>query len=169
MSRACVIRSPGEPIHVGTGRPLAIIAGPCVLEGFDLSCRVAETVGGACAELGLAFVFKASFDKANRTSLASERGPGIDEGLDHLRRVRERFGVPVTTDVHDPDQATRAGEIVDVLQIPHASRARPTSCSPPDAPRARAGASSTSRRASSCRRTRWSAQSRRSARPGAIA
>ncbi len=118
MPRACTIHGPTAPVRLGDGRGLTVIAGPCVLEGLDLSCRIAEEVGEACASLGLGYVFKASFDKANRTSLASARGPGLEPGLDHLAQVRERFGVPVTTDVHEPAQAMAAARVIDVLQIP---------------------------------------------------
>lgn len=103
---------------IGGASPLTVIAGPCVLEDRDLSLRIGEEVGACCEALGLSYVFKASFDKANRTSLSSARGPGAGEGLEHLAWVRERLGVAVTTDVHEPDQADAAGVAVDLMQIP---------------------------------------------------
>lgn len=105
-------------IVIGPGRPLCIIAGPCALESVDLCLRIGETVGGACADLGLPYIFKASFDKANRSSIASKRGPGMQEGLRDLSTIRRRLGVPVTTDIHEREQASAAAEHVDLLQIP---------------------------------------------------
>lgn len=104
--------------EIGPARPLAVIAGPCVLESEDLALRIGEVVRGCCARLGLNYVFKASFDKANRTSVTSARGPGMESGLAVLARVRERLGVPVTTDIHEAAQAAAAAEVVDILQIP---------------------------------------------------
>jgi 2-dehydro-3-deoxyphosphooctonate aldolase (KDO 8-P synthase) len=98
--------------------PLFVIAGPCVIESADLCLRIAEQVKGICDGLGLLFIFKASFDKANRTSNASFRGPGIDEGLKVLGQVRKDVGVPVLTDVHESHQAAAAAAAVDVLQVP---------------------------------------------------
>lgn len=119
MSRLCTIKGPGQAVvRIGAGQPLAIIAGPCVLESQDLAVRIGETVRDACLALGLQYIFKASFDKANRTSITSPRGPGAENGLATLARVRARLGVPVTTDVHAPEQAGPAAESVDLLQIP---------------------------------------------------
>jgi 2-dehydro-3-deoxyphosphooctonate aldolase (KDO 8-P synthase) len=95
-----------------------LIAGPCVLETRALAFRIAETLRDLAATRGIALVFKASFDKANRTSLSSARGPGVDAGLDLLAEVREKVGVPVLTDVHLPGQCARAAEAADILQIP---------------------------------------------------
>ena len=97
---------------------LLVIAGPCVLESDDLNHRIAETIASACADAGATYVFKASFDKANRSSIHSDRGPGIERGLDQLADVRATFDVPVLTDVHEPGQASRVAEVVDLLQIP---------------------------------------------------
>ncbi len=97
---------------------LFLIAGPCVIESEALCLRVAETLAKTCKRLGVTYIFKASFDKANRTSGKSFRGPGVEEGLRVLARVREKFGVPVLTDVHTEQQAALAGEAIDVLQIP---------------------------------------------------
>ncbi len=98
--------------------PLAIIAGPCVIESEDLCLFVAEELAGIAARTGVLPIFKASFDKANRTSTSSFRGPGLDEGLRILEEVRKQSGLPVTTDIHLPVQAKAAGEVVDILQIP---------------------------------------------------
>ena len=106
------------PHLCGPGQPLLLIAGPCVIETEDLCLEIAETIASIAADLGLQAVFKASFDKANRTSNGSFRGPGIDEGLAVLERVRSAIGLPVTTDVHLPEQAVAAGQVCDMLQIP---------------------------------------------------
>lgn len=100
------------------GGELVFIAGPCVIESVEITMDLANRLVGLADELGVPFLFKASFDKANRTSLRSFRGPGIDEGLAILKEVRDRFHVPVLTDIHEPWQAERAAEAVDVLQIP---------------------------------------------------
>lgn len=105
-------------VVIGPGRPLAIIGGPCLLESRDLALEVGRTLRDACAELGLGYVFKASFDKANRSSIASPRGPGIERGLRELGEVRERLAVPVTTDIHEQAHAGPAAAVVDMLQIP---------------------------------------------------
>ena len=101
-----------------SAKPLTLIAGPCVIENRDLVMQVAEQVSGICQELGIHYVFKASFDKANRSSGKSYRGPGTDEGLKILQEVGESFGVPVLTDIHESHQAAAAAQAVDVLQIP---------------------------------------------------
>ena len=101
-----------------SAKPLTLIAGPCVIESRDLVLQVAEQVSGICQELGIHYVFKASFDKANRSSGKSYRGPGPDEGLKILQEVGESFGVPVLTDIHESHQAAAAAQAVDVLQIP---------------------------------------------------
>lgn len=107
-----------QDITVGTGRPLLVIAGPCVIEGGQMCLDIARALRDACADVGLPFVFKASFDKANRTSLSSFRGPGLEAGLAALAAVKAELCVPVLTDIHQPDQAARAAEVVDLLQIP---------------------------------------------------
>ncbi len=112
------VDGPAQRFHVGPGHSLAVIAGPCAIESLDLCLSVADRLSNACAEFDMPFVFKASFDKANRTSIESRRGPGLEEGLEVLAAVRERTGVPVTTDIHAPEQAAAAAEVVDVLQIP---------------------------------------------------
>jgi len=95
-----------------------IIAGPCVIDGRDLMLEIAEALKSACDELNLPLIFKASFDKANRTSLNSYRGVGLQSGLKILDDVRTTFEVPVTTDIHLPEQAAPAGEVCHLLQIP---------------------------------------------------
>ena len=99
------------------GGELFLIAGPCVLETRELTLEIAERLAAIADERAVPLVFKASFDKANRSSLASKRGPGLD-AIEWLALVRERFGVPVLTDVHLPEQCAPAAEVVDVLQIP---------------------------------------------------
>lgn len=98
--------------------PLVLIAGPCVIEGEDHALALGRAVAGMARAAGIAYIFKASFDKANRTSLASYRGPGIDDGVAILGRIREALGVPVLTDIHEPWQADRVAPVADVLQIP---------------------------------------------------
>lgn len=100
------------------GEELPIIAGPCVIESRDHSLFMAEAIANICSKVGLPFVFKSSFDKANRTSGDSYRGPGMEEGLQILSDVKDAVGVPVLTDVHYPYQAVSAAEVVDILQIP---------------------------------------------------
>jgi 2-dehydro-3-deoxyphosphooctonate aldolase (KDO 8-P synthase) len=97
---------------------LFLIAGPCVIETESSCLRIAESLLKTCSRLGISLTFKASFDKANRTSANAYRGPGLDAGLKVLDRVRREMGVPVLTDVHTQDQTAMAGEVVDVLQIP---------------------------------------------------
>jgi 2-dehydro-3-deoxyphosphooctonate aldolase (KDO 8-P synthase) len=101
-----------------TGGPFFLIAGPCVLEDDALNLRVARELRAVGEALDLPVVFKASFDKANRSALGSGRGPGLGEGLRSLARVREETGLPLLTDVHESDQCAPAAEVVDVLQIP---------------------------------------------------
>lgn len=105
-------------IQIGGEAPLLIIAGPCVIESKEETLLIAETLQSLCKESGVGFVFKASFDKANRTSVHSNRGPGFDEGLDILANVKEQLGVAITTDIHEPSQAMKASEVADILQIP---------------------------------------------------
>ncbi|MBA3512371.1 3-deoxy-8-phosphooctulonate synthase [Sphingomonas sp.] len=103
---------------VGLDQPLFLIAGPCVVESEELQLRTAEALKGITDKLGILFIFKSSFDKANRSSGASYRGPGMDEGLRILAKVRDELGVPVLTDVHDIPQIEPVAEVVDVLQTP---------------------------------------------------
>lgn len=106
------------PVTFGNDRPLTLIAGPCQLETADHALMLAGRLAEICATQGVGFVFKASFDKANRSGIAGARGPGIGPGLAMLGRVRERVGCPTLTDVHDPAQCAAAAEVADVLQIP---------------------------------------------------
>lgn len=100
------------------GSKLLVIAGPCVIESEDLCLEVAYALKEITAQLDLPFIFKASYDKANRTSIDSFRGPGLERGLEVLAKVREQVGVPVTTDVHETWQVKPAAEVVDLVQIP---------------------------------------------------
>jgi 2-dehydro-3-deoxyphosphooctonate aldolase (KDO 8-P synthase) len=100
------------------GGPLFLIAGPCALEDSDLNLRVASHLATLAQDLGIPTIFKASYDKANRTSVDSPRGPGIERGLELLHEVRASTGLPVLTDVHSTEQVERAADVVDVLQIP---------------------------------------------------
>src|SRR3954464_5087673 len=106
------------PATVGRGRRLALICGPCVMEPNDLTLLIARRLVEICGTLEVPLVFKASFDKANRTSKSSYRGPGMHEGLKVFERVKAETGLPVTTDVHESHQAAPIAEVVDLLQIP---------------------------------------------------
>jgi 2-dehydro-3-deoxyphosphooctonate aldolase (KDO 8-P synthase) len=105
-------------IEIGAGCPLAVIAGPCVIESRDSALRHAERLKAAAERVGVPYIFKSSFDKANRSSLHSFRGPGLKDGLDTLAEVKRSFGVPILTDVHEKEQVGRAKEVADILQIP---------------------------------------------------
>ena len=105
-------------IEIGQDNPIALITGPCQLESLDHARMMAEKIAEACAPTGTQFIFKASYDKANRSSISTARGLGVEKGLEILGRIREEFSVPVLTDVHEASQCTLAAEVVDVLQIP---------------------------------------------------
>lgn len=105
-------------VVIGGAAPIALITGPCQLETRDHTLFMAEAIAKACAATGTGFIFKASYDKANRSSISTQRGIGMDEGLKILAEVRDVFGCPVLTDVHDAAQCAPAGEVVDVVQIP---------------------------------------------------
>jgi 2-dehydro-3-deoxyphosphooctonate aldolase (KDO 8-P synthase) len=114
---------PENPVTIdryrcGRGQPLLVIAGPCVIESEELTLSIAARLAEIAAGLSLPLVFKASFDKANRTSVASYRGPGMERGLAILHRVKEATGLPITTDIHEPRQAGPAAEVCDLLQVP---------------------------------------------------
>lgn len=111
-------RVPIGNIRCGNDLPLTIIAGPCQLESLDHALMIGEALQEACAKSGASYIFKASYDKANRSSLSGKRGIGIGEGLRTLAEIRARLGCPVLTDVHDTEQALLAAEAVDVIQIP---------------------------------------------------
>ncbi|MFN7131885.1 MAG: 3-deoxy-8-phosphooctulonate synthase, partial [Myxococcales bacterium] len=106
------------PYEVGDGKPLLLICGPDVVEGEEITLRAAHVIKGLAEKHGLPLVFKCSFDKANRTSIKSFRGPGLEEGMRVLGKVKEATGLPVLTDVHESHQAARVAEVVDVLQVP---------------------------------------------------
>jgi 2-dehydro-3-deoxyphosphooctonate aldolase (KDO 8-P synthase) len=105
-------------ISIGDGQPLLVIAGLNVLENEDLALETARHLKGVCAELGLPFVFKASYDKANRSSITSYRGPGLKEGLRVLAEVKRQVDVPIATDVHTPEEAEAVARVADIVQIP---------------------------------------------------
>jgi 2-dehydro-3-deoxyphosphooctonate aldolase (KDO 8-P synthase) len=105
-------------LSVGDGGPLLLIAGPCVIESEAHAVETALAVRDIAGRAGVSYVFKASYDKANRTSMRSYRGPGLTEGIRILARVREGAGVPILTDIHEPSHAAVAAEVADVLQIP---------------------------------------------------
>jgi 2-dehydro-3-deoxyphosphooctonate aldolase (KDO 8-P synthase) len=105
-------------LAAGARQPLILIAGPCVIESERHALRMAERLTAITRELGVPYIFKASYDKANRTSLASYRGPGLTRGLEILARIKKEFGVPLLTDVHDVTQVGHAAEVCDVVQIP---------------------------------------------------
>lgn len=105
-------------ISISNNLPFALISGPCVLENFSLGVKIGKFLGKICVKLDIPFIFKASFDKANRTSANSYRGPGIQEGLTILAEIRKRINAPVLTDIHLPEQARQAAQVADILQIP---------------------------------------------------
>jgi 2-dehydro-3-deoxyphosphooctonate aldolase (KDO 8-P synthase) len=114
---------PADPVSIGqyrcgTGCPLLFIVGPCVIESEEFILDVAGRLAEVAAELDIPLVFKSSFDKANRTSIHSFRGPGLERGLEILARVRDTTGLPVTTDIHEPSQADPAAEVCSIIQIP---------------------------------------------------
>jgi 2-dehydro-3-deoxyphosphooctonate aldolase (KDO 8-P synthase) len=105
-------------VVVGGAAPLFVIAGPCVIESEEHALLLARGAKSVCARLGLPFIFKASYDKANRSSLKSYRGPGLEKGLAILRRVKQEIGVAVLSDVHETSQVEKAAEVLDIIQIP---------------------------------------------------
>ena len=106
------------PITIGGGRPLVLIAGPCVIESERHAIELARAISAVAARCGVPYIFKASYDKANRTSLASFRGPGLEDGVRVLGRVKDAIGVPILTDIHEADQAAPVAAVADILQIP---------------------------------------------------
>lgn len=107
-----------DKFEIGGDNRFTLIAGPCVIESEELVMEVAEKVKNICDRLGINYIFKASFDKANRSSIHSYRGPGIKKGLEILKKVKERFNVPVVTDVHEAWQCKEVAKVVDIIQIP---------------------------------------------------
>ena len=106
------------PYRCGTGEQLLVIAGPCVIESLDLTLRIATSLREQTEQLPLSLIFKASFDKANRTSIDAYRGPGLDEGLRILESVKQETGLPVTTDLHESHQAEAVGQVCELVQVP---------------------------------------------------
>lgn len=107
-----------ETLSIGDDCPLALIGGPCVIESEDFTLKMAEGIRKVCDRLHIPFIFKSSFDKANRTAIHSFRGQSIEIGLKILQRVKDEVGVPVLTDIHESEQAASVAEVADVLQIP---------------------------------------------------
>ena len=105
-------------LSIGDRQPLTLIGGPCVIESEEFTLKMAEEIQKVCDRLEISFIFKSSFDKANRTSINSFRGKSLDRGLEILQKVKDRVGVPVLTDIHESHQAATVAEVVDVLQIP---------------------------------------------------
>lgn len=105
-------------VAIAQNKPFALITGPCQLESLDHARMMAEKIAEACAPTGTGFIFKASYDKANRSSITTKRGLGMEKGLEILSRIKEEFGCPILTDVHDARQCAPAAEVCDVLQIP---------------------------------------------------
>jgi 2-dehydro-3-deoxyphosphooctonate aldolase (KDO 8-P synthase) len=105
-------------VSLGGSSPLALIAGPCVIEDRSFTLEIAEEIKGIADSLGIPYIFKASYDKANRTSVNSYRGPGLEKGLEIFREVKEKLALPILTDVHCQTEVERVAEVVDVLQIP---------------------------------------------------
>ena len=117
--RTVTVSGPGTSVSWGPGAPLALIAGPCVIESRAHCLGIARKLAALASRLGIPLVFKASFDKANRSSIDSYRGPGLEKGLEILSAVRDETGLPVLTDIHEPWQADLAAVAgVDMLQIP---------------------------------------------------
>ena len=106
------------PVTIGGGHPFVLIGGPCVIESETHALMLAEAVSGIARRSGVPFIFKASYDKANRTSIRSFRGPGLDAGLRVLEKIKMQVGVPILTDIHEPGQAEPVSAVADVLQIP---------------------------------------------------
>ena len=118
MRRIKIVKTYKLGNYIIGGGSLSVIAGPCSLENFDLAFNIASEMKKICEERGLLYVFKASFDKANRTSSHSWRGPGLEKGLEQLAEIKAKLNVPVLTDIHESYQAEPVGKVVDVIQIP---------------------------------------------------
>jgi len=112
----CIDVSPS--LKIGDDHPLTLIGGPCVIESEDFTLKMADSINEICISLGISYIFKSSFDKANRTSIDSFRGSSLEEGLRILQKVQDKIGVPVLTDIHESYQAEIVAQVVDVLQIP---------------------------------------------------
>jgi len=116
MSDKTIVRI--GPVNIGRDQPLALIAGPCVIESETHTLQLAERIKVICSELRVPLIFKASYDKANRSSISSYRGPGLEDGLEILKKTRRQTDIPILSDIHDPSQAGLAGEVLDAIQIP---------------------------------------------------
>jgi len=103
---------------IGNDLPFVLFAGPCVIEGEDFTLQVATDIRDICQRVGVSLVFKSSFDKANRTSVDGFRGPGLEEGLRILQRVKDEVGVPIITDIHTPEQVEKVAKVADIMQTP---------------------------------------------------
>ena len=114
MTREIIIKN----VPVGGNNPLVLIAGPCVIEGLDITFDIASTLKEITASLSIPYIFKSSYDKANRSSLSSYRGPGFEKGLEVLQEVKKKLDIPVLSDVHRFEEIESAAEVLDVLQIP---------------------------------------------------
>jgi len=109
---------PVKNFYIGEGEPLVVISGPCVIESEEMALHAAGFLKKLFSDLQIPFIFKSSYDKANRSAYHSFRGPGLDKGLKILEKIRKEFDLPVLTDVHSPEEATAAGQVCDVIQIP---------------------------------------------------
>ena len=107
-----------DDISIGQGSPLVLISGPCVIEDYETSSEIVSFLKGLTEQLDIPFIFTASYDKANRTSINSFRGPGLIDGLDILKRIKEEFGIKILSDVHSINEVDRAAEVLDIIQIP---------------------------------------------------
>ena len=123
----------GETIRIGGGAPLVLIAGPCAIESRHHALEMAQALKEVTAAAGVPFIYKSSYDKANRTSVEGYRGPGLHAGLAILQQVRQEIGVPVLADIHAVDQVAPAAEVLDIIQIPAFLCRKPTSSWPPAA------------------------------------
>ncbi|MFC1828462.1 3-deoxy-8-phosphooctulonate synthase [Thermodesulfobacteriota bacterium] len=111
-----IVRTGG--IEIGRGAPLVLISGPCVIESYETTRKIAGILNDLTQQLGMAFIFKASYDKANRTSINSFRGPGLMEGLDVLKKIKTEFNIPVLSDVHRIGEIAAAADVLDIIQVP---------------------------------------------------
>lgn len=105
-------------IEIANSKPFVLFGGMNVLESYDLACEIAESYIDICTRLDIPYVFKASFDKANRSSLSSFRGPGLEKGVEWLGKIKEKYGIPIITDVHEPFQAEPVAQVSDIIQLP---------------------------------------------------
>ncbi len=107
-----------DSMIIGTAHPLLVISGPCVIENETMCIEIATTLKNVCHELGISYIFKASFDKANRTSIDSFRGPGLEKGLEILKHIKDSLSIPIVTDIHEISQIEPVSHVADILQIP---------------------------------------------------